>query len=136
MEDTKSVARKFYEAINSGDVDRLDDVCAPDLRGHAGAGATLQDLKQSTASFAAAFPDLRTKIRYLVAEDDLVSTWVDYTGTHKAPFASVPASGAQVKFVGWDLMRVRDGRIVELTQYCDLFTLMNQIGALATAAPA
>jgi hypothetical protein len=29
-----------------------------------------------------------------------------------------------------------DGKIVEITQYCDLFTILNQIGALPTAAPA
>lgn len=136
MEENKAVARAFYEAITSGNVGALDDVCAQDMRGHAGAGATLRDLKQSTASFNEAFPDEQIEIRHLIAEGDLVSTWVTYAGTHKAPFAGVPASGSRVKFVAWDLMRVRDGRIVELTQYCDLFTLMNQIGALATAAPA
>lgn len=136
MEDNKAVARAFYDAITSGDVGALDSVCTPDMRGHAGAGATLQDLKQSTASFHEAFPDQRIDVRHLVAEGDLVSTWVTYTATHKAPFAGVPATGATVKFAAWDLMRIRDGRIVELTQYCDLFTLMNQIGALATAAPA
>jgi hypothetical protein len=41
-----------------------------------------------------------------------------------------------VKFAGWDLMRVQDATIVEITQYCDLFTIMSQIGALPTAAPA
>jgi hypothetical protein len=33
-------------------------------------------------------------------------------------------------------MRISDGRIDELTEYCDLFALMNQIGALPTATPA
>lgn len=32
-------------------------------------------------------------------------------------------------------MRIRDGRIVELTQYCDLFSVLSQVGALPTAAP-
>jgi len=136
MKDTKEVARAFYEAVESKDVNALDAVCSPDLRGHAGAGATLRDLKQSIGGFVVAFPDHRIEIRHLVAEGDLVSTWVMYSGTHLAPFAGVPASGARVRFAAWDLIRVEDGRIVELTQYCDLFTIMNQIGALATAAPA
>ena len=136
MEDTKAVARAFYEAVTSGRTDEaLDAVCAPDMRGHAGAGATLEDLKASISGFAAAFPDRQIEIRYLVTEGDLVSTWVTYKGTHQAPFAGIPGSGARVQFAAWDLMRVKDGRIVELTQYCDLFTVMNQIGALPTAAP-
>ena len=30
---------------------------------------------------------------------------------------------------------IQDGKIVEITQYCDLFMIMSQIGALPTAAP-
>ena len=58
-----------------------------------------------------------------------------YTATHRGDFAGVPASGRAVKFAGWDLLRIRDGKIVEITQYCDLFMIMSQIGALPTAAP-
>src|SRR5262245_50909185 len=137
METTeKSVVRRFYAIINSGHPETLDEVCSRDLEGHGGAGADLDELKASVASFQAPFPDLRAEIRHLVQEDDVVAVWVTYTGTHRADFAGVPASGRQVKFAAWDLTRVRDGMIVELTQYCDLFTIMSQIGALPTAAPA
>ena len=65
-----------------------------------------------------------------------MSTWVSYTGTHRGEFAGVSGTGRPVKFAAWDLIRVEDGRIVEITQYCDVFTLMNQIGALPTTTPA
>ena len=93
-------------------------------------------LSQKVALAAAERSDLTADVRYLVQEDDLVSSWVSYTATHEADFAGVPASGRRVKFAEWDLFRVRDDEIVELTQYCDLFTIMSQIGALPTAAPA
>ena len=99
-------------------------------------GPTCAELKAAIGSFLAPFPDLTADVRYLVQEDDLVSSWVSYTATHEADFAGVPASGRRVKFAEWDLFRVRDGKIVEITQYCDLFTIMSQIGALPTAAPA
>ena len=107
-----------------------------DLVGHAGAGSDLADLKGSVASFLAPFPDLAANVRHLVQEGDLVSVWLSYTATHQSEFAGVPASGRRVKFAAWDLIRVQDGNIVEITQYCDLFTIMSQIGALPTAAPA
>lgn len=132
----KGVVRRFYEIVGSGRPEDLDEVCAPDLRGHAGAGADLSELKASTASFLVAFPDMKPDIRELVQEDDRVSVWLMYTATHRADFAGVPASGRRVKFAAWDLMRVRDGRIQEITQYCDLFAIMSQVGALPTAAPA
>jgi steroid delta-isomerase-like uncharacterized protein len=132
----KSVVKRFYELINEGTPEKFDEVCAPDLKGHAGAGADLDQLKQSIGSFREAFPDLRADLRHAVAEGDLVSTWVSYEGTHQGQFAGVDGSGRPVKFVAWDLIRVENGRVAEITQYCDVFTLMNQIGALPTAAPA
>jgi steroid delta-isomerase-like uncharacterized protein len=132
----KRVIRRFYEIVNSGRVEALDEVCSADLEGHAGAGADLAELKASIATFRASFPDLDAEIKALVQEDDLVSGWLTYTGTHQADFAGVPASGRHVRFAAWDLARVRDGKIVELTQYCDLFAIMSKIGALPTAAPA
>jgi steroid delta-isomerase-like uncharacterized protein len=137
METTeKEVVHRFYEIINDGSPERLDEICSPDLKGHAGAGADLAELKSSLASFLAPFPDLTAEVRNMVQEDDLVSVWITYTGTQQGDFAGVPASGRTVKFAAWDLLRVRDGKIAEITQYCDLFTIMSQIGALPTAAPA
>jgi predicted ester cyclase len=72
----------------------------------------------------------------VVCEGDQVSTWVTYHGTHQGEFAGIAGSGRPVKFAAWDLFQVRDGKIVDITQYCDIFTLMNQIGALPTATPA
>jgi steroid delta-isomerase-like uncharacterized protein len=132
----KIVARRFYEIVGLGRPEALDEVCTTDMRGHAGAGADLNELKESVGSFLAAFPDLTPDVQHLVQEDDMISVWLVYTATHEADFAGVPASGRRVKFAEWDLMRIRDGKIVELTQYCDLFTIMSQIGALPTAAPA
>lgn len=134
--DPKSVARQFYEVMDRWSPDALDEICSPGLRGHAGAGADLEELKQSIGSFHDAFPDLRADLRAVVCEGDLVSTWVTYHGTHQGEFAGITGSGRSVKFAAWDLLEVRDGKIVDITQYCDVFTLMNQIGALPTATPA
>jgi len=137
METTeKEAVQRFYEFVNAGSPERFDEVCSADLKGHAGAGGNLADLKNAVASFIAPFPDLTAELRHLVQEGDVVSVWISYTATHQADFAGVPASGRKVKFAAWDLVRVRDGKIVEITQYCDLFTIMSQIGALPTAAPA
>jgi predicted ester cyclase len=134
--DPKSVARQFYGVMDHWSPEGLDEICSPTLRGHAGAGADLTELKHSIGSFHDAFPDLRADLRAAVCEGDLVSTWVTYHGTHQGEFAGITGSGRPVKFAAWDLFEVRDGKIVDITQYCDVFTLMNQIGALPTATPA
>ena len=132
----KQVIRRYYDLVNAGSPERFDEVCSPDLKGHAGAGADLAELKTSVASFLAPFPDLTAEPRNVVQEGDLVSVWISYRATQQGDFAGVPASGRRVKFAAWDLIRVRDAKIAEITQYCDLFTVMSQIGALPTAAPA
>lgn len=132
----KAVVRRFYGVINDWAPDGLDDICSTTLRGHAGAGADLAQLKQSIGTFREAFPDLRADVVHVLCEGNLVSTWVTYTGTHQGDFAGVSGSGRSVKFTAWDLIEVRGGRIVEITQYCDVFSLLNQIGALALATPA
>ena len=132
----KDVAAQFYAIIEGADAEGLRKICSPDMKGHAGAGANLTELVNSVGSFTAAFPDLRADVRHLVCEDDLVSSWVTFTGTHKGDFAGVSGSGRQVKFAEWDLFRISDGKIIEITQNCDLFTLLNQIGALPTTTPA
>jgi ketosteroid isomerase-like protein len=134
--DPKMVANRFYEIVSHWSASDLDEICSPDLRGHAGAGADLAELKASIGGFLAAFPDLRAEIKYLVCEGDLVSAWLSYTATHQQEFAGIPGSGRPVMFAAWDLLRIENGKIVEITQYCDLFSILNQIGALPTASPA
>lgn len=132
--DAKSVVTRYYQLVQQPD--ELDEVCSLDLKGHGQTGADLKGLKTEIRMFLEAFPDLRTDIRHLVQEGDLISSWVTYRGTHQGVFAGIPGSGRPVNIAGWDLVRVEDGKIVEITSFCDLFALMNQIGALPTAAPA
>ena len=51
------------------------------------------------------------------------------------PAAGAHGTGRHVRFSAWDLLRMQDGEIVEITQACDLFTLMNQIGVLQLSCP-
>ena len=130
------MAKRYYEVFGDYSPTALEEICSPDLKGHMGAGANLDQLKDSISGFLESFPDLRAEVKHLVCEGDVVSGWVTYSGTHQSTFAGVPGTGRSLSFPGWDLFRVEDGRIVELTSYCDLFSILNQIGALPTATPA
>src|SRR5215207_2209935 len=80
----KGVVRRFYDIVGSGRPEDLDEVCSADLRGHGAAGSDLHEVKGEWASFLAAFPDLTPELRHLIQEDDLVSVWLTYTGTHES----------------------------------------------------
>lgn len=128
MDDVKAVATRYYEILGAGDLRGLDEVLEPGFRGHAGAGGDLEAHKASLESFLSAFPDLRVDVRHLVREGDTVNAWFALEGTHQKEFAGIPATGRSVRFAAWDLMRIRGGRIAEMTSYCDLYSLMEQLG--------
>jgi hypothetical protein len=59
----KGVVRRFYEIVGSGRTEDLDEVCSPELVGHAGAGSNRAELKDSIGSFLVPFPDLTADVR-------------------------------------------------------------------------
>ena len=59
----------------------------------------------------------------------MVTRWT-LTGTHKAEFQGVPASGNAVKFAGIEFNCMVDGRIAEHWAQFDMLALLQQIGAM------
>ena len=60
-----------------------------------------------------AYPDAVVTINDMFAEGDAVITKKTFAGTNQAEFMGVPATGRRVSFQYVDIMRVRDGRIIE-----------------------
>ena len=53
-----------------------------------------------------------------------------FTGTHTADFAGIPATGNRVTLQFVDIMRVRDGKIVEHWNCIDQLSFMQQLGVI------
>ena len=69
LEEMKAIARRFViEPWEKGNLDVLDEICAPDytLEGR----TNLQDLKAAIRDFRKALPDLKVTIGVMVAEGD------------------------------------------------------------------
>jgi steroid delta-isomerase-like uncharacterized protein len=82
------------------------------------------------AGLREAFPDFHADIHWQVAEDDLVTTFKTYHGTHRGTFLGVPATGRKIQFETVDAMRVVDGKITEHWGVANLYSLLSQLGAL------
>jgi len=68
--------QRMGEAINSGDLDALDDVMSPDVVDHDPApdqGAGPEGFKQFFTMMRSAFPDLHVEVEHLVADDENVA---------------------------------------------------------------
>ena len=74
-----------------------------------------------------AFPDFSVRINLQIAEGDLVATMKTFSGTHLGEFMGIPATGRRVTFDVFDMLRVRDGRVVEHWNVWDRARLMDAI---------
>jgi len=74
-----------------------------------------------------AFPDLWFHVVQQFSEGDHVITHKRLTGTHRAEFGGVPATGRSIDFQYADIVRVRDGQVVEHWMFFDQLGLMAQL---------
>jgi predicted ester cyclase len=80
--------------------------------------------------FASAFPGARFTIEGMIAEGDRVATKKTFTGTHRGEFAGIPPTGREVTVTYVDILRLRDGRIVEHWLSMDQLSFMQQLGVI------
>ena len=116
----------FGEGGFTGDFDEFID---PAYIGHSGGGedmdrATLERLERG---FAAAFGDVHYRIDDLIAEGDRVVLRVETSGTHRAEFVGIPATGRRVTLTGIVIYRIAGGRIAESWAELDFGRLIRQL---------
>jgi steroid delta-isomerase-like uncharacterized protein len=126
--------KKFYtEVVNKGNLDLMDELCTENFIEHEqlpGVKSNLEGVKQFFKMYRTAFPDLKFNIEQIFAKDDKVVTYITITGTQKAEFMGVPASGKKINLKGIDIVRFKDGKAVEHWGVTDTMTMMTQIGAI------
>jgi steroid delta-isomerase-like uncharacterized protein len=133
-ERNKAIARSEFEVWSTGELDRLDDMVAPDVVHHdpydPHAADGLEGLKRTIELNRTAFPDMRIEIEDQIAEGDKVVTrWVA-TMTHEGRLGDAAPSGKRVTLTGTTIERFEDGKVVESWRSMDTLGLLRQIGAL------
>ena len=130
----KQVVRRFFEALNRQDTERMDQLVSSNDYSLHFSGMPPMDWNGSKKEFlmplAKAFPDLHRNIVDMVAEGDKVAVSVNVTGTYKGEFQGIPATGKQVSFTAMDMLTISDGKITEEWATADMMGLMQQIGAI------
>ena len=132
----KSVIRRFVDEVqNKKNWDVYDELNDPEFVNHSappGIPSDREGGKIYLGAFLNAFPDCRFTVDDMIAEGDQVVTKKTFTGTHEAEFAGVPPTGKRVTLQFVDIMRVRDGRIVEHWLSMDQLSFMQQLGVIPT----
>jgi len=139
--ETKAIARRFLEeAFNSGNLDVVDELVAPEFVNNDAAlpepAVGIEAAKASITGYREAFPDLRLAIEQQLAEGEYVTTRWNARGTHQGALLGMAPTGKQATVTGITIDRIVDGRFVESWTNWDTLGLMQQLGvvpALATA---
>jgi|SRR3954451_20003007 predicted ester cyclase len=138
----RAFAELIEQGFNHGDLavaDRLmaadaveHQVHAPDVPvvGPAAVKAIIGTLRRS-------FSDLRLEIQEMATAGDMVWARIRSTGTNDGPFFGNPPTGRRFAIDVIDVVRFRDGRIVEHWGVADRLGVMFQLGLLSwPSAPA
>ncbi len=120
------------EAINTGKLDILKEVMAPNIVDHDPA----PDQEKGPGGFISfftklrtAFPDLEVKVNHVVADEDNIAAAYTMAGTHKGDFMGVPATGKRITARGMQIGRFENGKMVERWGSSDQLGILQQIGA-------
>jgi predicted ester cyclase len=136
IERNKAVVRRFVEQVqNNNDWDAYDELNDPEfvnLSAPPGVPADREGGKMFLQSFANGFPDARFTVNDMVAEGDQVVTKKTVSATHTGEFAGISPTGNRVELTYVDILRLRDGRIVEHWLSMDQLTFMQQLGVIPT----
>lgn len=138
VDDNKALVRRFGEAMNSRQLDILDDIVDPHFIRHCQATPdvdvrSLQGFKEFLRQDTAVFPDSIQTARHAVAEGNLVAVWATYEGTQRGPMGPFPASGRRMKLDFAAFLRLENGKITEMWVTWDNGAALAQLGHLPPA---
>ena len=121
------------EAINQGELDKLNQVFAPGVNDHDPApdqGKGPEGFIKFFTQFRSAFPDLKVTVEHIVQDEDNVAMAYTITGTQEGPFQGIPATGKKIKARGMQIAKFNsDAQIKERWGSSDEAGILQQIGA-------
>ncbi|MFG2888776.1 ester cyclase [Streptomyces sp. NPDC048248] len=133
-EENKRLVRRFYEEIDRGNLDAMDELVAEDYKDHSpppfpGFAEGREGLKQVFRLFWEATPGTH-EIEDQVAEGDKVVTRLTARGVHEGDLPGIPATGNALTMTGTVIHRIENGKLAEKWSDKDLHGLLTQLGVL------
>lgn len=130
--ENEELVRSWYAAVDGGDIDAAVNMFHPDLRWYFPSNSTepvtRESVREHIDGFLAGFPRWTHRIDdLLTVGDKVVVRTVDIT-THEGVFQGIPATGNEVRFGVILIVRIQDGKIIELWEEADMLGFMSQLG--------
>jgi steroid delta-isomerase-like uncharacterized protein len=132
MNHNENIIRRFIEEVlNRGNIDSTGEFFWENMVEQVplpGQRPGLAGLKDVLRGIRGAFPDMHWTVEEQIAAGDKVATRFEWTGTHRAEFLGVPATGRPVKVWGMVIDQLEDGKIKDTRIIMDSLGLMMQLG--------
>jgi len=136
-------ARQVIDAFNTGNVGNVSDFISEQyfnvesqidpVRGQLRGPTEFIDTVKNNRI---AFPDLRHNEEAIIAQDDIVVSVINVTGTHTGNFFILPPTGNKISYDAVHLYRVgEDGKIIEHKAIRDDLTFLAQLGVIEPSSP-
>jgi steroid delta-isomerase-like uncharacterized protein len=136
-------ARQVIDAFNTGNVSNVSDFISEryfnvesqidPIRGQLRGPTEFIDTVKNNRI---AFPDLRHNEEAIIAQDDIVVSVINVTGTHTGNFFILPPTGNKISYDAVHIYRIgEDGKIVEHKAIRDDLTFLAQLGVIEPSSP-
>jgi steroid delta-isomerase-like uncharacterized protein len=132
--DPEASLRRFFDLINSGDLDGFLELFAQDYVEHEAVGdlpSTREGTKQLFMMMRTGFPDMNWEPEDIIADREKAVARVRFTGTNDGEFMGMPATGKSVSVQVIDIVRFGDdGLAREHWGIFDQMSMLAQLGAV------
>jgi len=133
-EENKRLVRRFYEEIDKGNLDAMDELVDENYIDHnpppfPGLPSGRQGLKEAFKIFWKATPG-HHEIQEQIAEGDKVVTRMTSYGKHEGDLPGAPRTGNDLKISSITIHRIANRKLVEKWAEKDVLTFLKQIGVV------
>ena len=133
-ETNKALVRRFYEEIDKGNIDILDELVAENYIDHSpppfpGLAPGREGVKQSFRMFQQATPGYH-RIEDQIAEGDKVVTRLTSIGKHEGDLPGAPRTGNDMQVTSITIHRITNGKLVEKWSEKDVISMLQQLGLM------
>ncbi len=123
--------QRMADMVNRGNLDTLDEVVDQDAVDHdpaPGQQPGPEGFKSFFTALRTAFPDLALEPVTVVADDEHVAMAYTINGTHQGEFQGLAATGRRISVRGVEIVKFRDGKLIERWGSSDEMGIMAQLG--------
>ncbi|HEX3394486.1 MAG TPA: ester cyclase [Acidimicrobiales bacterium] len=137
-EDNKALVRRFYEEIDNGNIDAMDELVAEDYVDHSPPPFPVPSGREGVRAafkiFWEATPG-RHVVEDQVAEGDKVVTRLTAYGQHVADLPGIARTGNEMEMTATVIHRIADGRLAEKWSDKDVLRMLQQLEVIPPTGP-